>query len=184
VQGVLDRFGQIEPKVLFVADAYLYGGKEFDCQDKAAAVLERLPSVEECVVVDYLGRPVSAGTPLDEFVEPFDAAPIRFERMEFNQPLYILYSSGTTGVPKCIVHGAGGTLLQHLKEHRRRARGRPPVLLHHARLDDVELARFRPRCGRDAAALRRLAVRRPRTGVVRSRRCRGHDALRHLRQVH
>jgi acetoacetyl-CoA synthetase len=118
VQGVLDRFGQIEPKVLFVADAYLYGGKEFDCQDKAAAVLERLPSVEECVVVDYLGRPVSAGTPLDEFVEPFDAAPIRFERMEFNQPLYILYSSGTTGVPKCIVHGAGGTLLQHLKEHR------------------------------------------------------------------
>ncbi len=118
VQGVLDRFGQIEPKVLLVADAYLYGGKEFDCQEKAAAVLERLPSVEECVVVDYLGRPASAGTPLDEFLEPFEAAPLAFERTAFNDPLYILYSSGTTGVPKCIVHGAGGTLLQHLKEHR------------------------------------------------------------------
>ncbi len=117
VQGVLDRFGQIEPKVLFVADAYLYGGKEFDCQEKAAAVLERLPSVEECVVVDYLGNRATVGTPLDEFLEPFDPSPVAFERTGFNHPLYILYSSGTTGVPKCIVHGAGGTLLQHLKEH-------------------------------------------------------------------
>jgi acetoacetyl-CoA synthetase len=118
VQGVLDRFGQIEPKVLFCADGYLYGGKEFDSQEKAQAVLEKLPSVEECVVVDYLGRPARAGTPLDEFLEPFDAGEIAFEAVEFNHPLYILYSSGTTGVPKCIVHGTGGTLLQHLKEHR------------------------------------------------------------------
>jgi acetoacetyl-CoA synthetase len=118
VQGVLDRFGQIEPKVLFCADGYLYNGKEFDCQDKVRAVLEKLPSVEECVVVDYLGRAPEAGVSLMEFIEPFAAVDIRFEPVEFNHPLYILYSSGTTGVPKCIVHGTGGTLLQHLKEHR------------------------------------------------------------------
>src|SRR5688572_10391679 len=118
VQGVLDRFGQIAPKVLFCADGYLYGGKEFDSQEKTAQVLESLPSVEECVVIDYLGAPASAGTSLYDFLEPFDAAEIAWRRFDFNHPLYILYSSGTTGVPKCIVHGAGGTLLQHMKEQR------------------------------------------------------------------
>ena len=118
VQGVLDRFGQIEPKVLLCADGYLYGGKEFDSQEKASQVLDKLPSVQECVVVDYLGAPAKAGTPLVDFIEPFSARDIRFEPVEFNHPLYILYSSGTTGVPKCIVHGTGGSLLQHLKEHR------------------------------------------------------------------
>jgi acetoacetyl-CoA synthetase len=118
VQGVLDRFGQIEPKVLFCADGYIYGGKEFDCQDKVEAVLARLPSVEECVVIDYLGRPPAAGVSLLEFVDPFEPDEMRFEPVEFSHPLCILYSSGTTGVPKCIVHGTGGTLLQHMKEHR------------------------------------------------------------------
>jgi acetoacetyl-CoA synthetase len=118
VQGVIDRFGQIEPKVLLCADGYVYGGKEFDAQEKAAKVLESLPTVEECVVIDYLGAPVKAGVSLYDFLEPFDAGEIPFHRVGFNDPLYILYSSGTTGVPKCIVHGAGGTLLQHLKEHR------------------------------------------------------------------
>ena len=118
VQGVLDRFGQIQPKVLFCADGYLYGGKEYDSQEKVAQALERLPSVEACVVVDYLGAPARAGTSLVDFLEPFEAGEIAFERVAFDDPLYILYSSGTTGVPKCIVHGAGGTLLQHLKEHR------------------------------------------------------------------
>ncbi|MGH8667780.1 MAG: acetoacetate--CoA ligase [Burkholderiales bacterium] len=125
VQGVLDRFGQIEPKVLFCADGYLYGGKEFDCQDKVEAVLARLPSVEECVVIDYLGRTPSAGVSLIDFVEPFDPSAIRFVPVAFNHPLYILYSSGTTGAPKCIVHGTGGTLLQHLKEHRLHSDVRP-----------------------------------------------------------
>src|SRR5437762_809003 len=118
VQGVLERFGQIGPKVLFCADGYFYGGKEFDSQEKAAQILDQLPSVEECVVIDYIGSPATAGTSLYDFLDPFDAGEIRFEPLPFNHPLYIVYSSGTTGVPKCMVHGAGGTLLQHLKEHR------------------------------------------------------------------
>jgi acetoacetyl-CoA synthetase len=118
VQGVLDRFGQIEPKVFFCADGYIYGGKEYDCQEKAAQVVDQLPSVEECVVIDYVGETATTGTSLYEFLEPFDPQEIKYQPVAFNDPLYILYSSGTTGVPKCIVHGAGGTLLQHLKEHR------------------------------------------------------------------
>ena len=117
VQGVLDRFGQIEPKVLFCADGYLYGGKEFDAQDKAREILAKLPSVRQCVVVPYTGSALTLGVSIGEFMKPFAAKTILFERFEFNHPLLILYSSGTTGVPKCIVHGAGGTLLQHLKEH-------------------------------------------------------------------
>jgi acetoacetyl-CoA synthetase len=118
VQGVLDRFGQIEPKILFCADGYLYNGKEHDSQEKVSQALEKLPSVEECVVIDYIGAPVTAGTALFDFLEPFHPADIAFTQVEFNHPLYILYSSGTTGVPKCIVHGTGGSLLQHIKEHK------------------------------------------------------------------
>ncbi len=117
VQGVLDRFGQIEPKVLFCADGYLYGGKEFDSLDRVRDILQGLPGVRRCVVLPYLGRPASVGTSLGDFIAPFAAAGIEYPRFAFEHPLYILYSSGTTGVPKCIVHGAGGTLLQHLKEH-------------------------------------------------------------------
>ena len=118
VRGVLDRFGQIEPKVLFCADGYLYGGKQFDSQDKVREILVGLPTVRQCVVLDYLGAPAIAGKSLADFIAPFAATTVVFERTAFNDPLYILYSSGTTGVPKCIVHGIGGTLLQHLKEHR------------------------------------------------------------------
>ena len=117
VQGVLDRFGQIEPKVLFCADGYLYGGKEFDSLDKVRDILMGLPSVRACVVLPYLGRDASVGVTLEAFIAPFAPRAIVCEALAFDHPLYILYSSGTTGVPKCIVHGAGGTLLQHLKEH-------------------------------------------------------------------
>ncbi len=118
VQGVLDRFGQIEPKVLFCADRYLYGSKEFDLREKNSQILAGLPSVTTSVELSY-----SDGAA--EVIRRFAPGEITFEQVEFNHPLYILYSSGTTGVPKCIVHGAGGTLLQHLKEHRLHADVKP-----------------------------------------------------------
>ena len=126
VQGVVDRFGQIEPKVLFSVDGYWYGGKPQPILDKLAAIIARLPSLKRVVVAPYLRQSDSARTlaalpcavTWEDFVAPFAPAPIAYERLPFEQPLYILYSSGTTGVPKCIVHGAGGTLLQHVKEHR------------------------------------------------------------------
>ena len=125
VQGVLDRFGQIEPKVLFCADGYLYGGREFDSQDKVKEILPKLPSVKVCVVLPYLNSPVRVGQGLEDFLKTFSPKDLRFEQVEFDHPLYILYSSGTTGVPKCIVHGTGGTLLQHLKEHQLHSDVRP-----------------------------------------------------------
>jgi len=124
VQGVLDRFGQIEPKVLFACDGYFYNGKAIDCLGKVAEIAARMPSLRRVVVVPYAGSAggidsVKQGVALADFVAPYAGErEIRFERLPFDHPLYILYSSGTTGVPKCIVHSAGGTLLQHLKEHR------------------------------------------------------------------
>ena len=124
VRGVLERFGQIAPKVLFTADGYFYAGKRLDSLQPMAQVLEQLPSVERVVVIPYveaqpqlaqLGAAAARASAWQEFGTP-GAAP-SFALLPFNHPLYILYSSGTTGVPKCIVHGAGGTLLQHQKEH-------------------------------------------------------------------
>ncbi len=123
VQGVLDRFGQVAPKVLFTADGYYYAGKSHRSLDRVAEVLDGLPSVERVVVVPLLSdtpdvSTVSKAERLSDFLSPYQAGDIAFRRMPFNAPLYVLYSSGTTGVPKCILHGAGGTLLQHLKEQR------------------------------------------------------------------
>ena len=122
--GVLDRFGQIAPKVLFTADGYFYAGKTLDSLALIAEVASKLPSVELVVVIPYveadpklarLGTAESRARHWNAFGER--GAPLRFASVPFNHPLYVLYSSGTTGVPKCIVHGAGGTLLQHQKEH-------------------------------------------------------------------
>ena len=125
VQGVLDRFGQIEPKILIAADGYYYAGKTIDCMGRIAEIAAQLPSLQRVVVVPYVHAlashdlsEVQIGCMLHDFLagHRYDTE-ISFVDLPFDHPLYIMYSSGTTGVPKCIVHGAGGTLLQHLKEH-------------------------------------------------------------------
>jgi acetoacetyl-CoA synthetase len=138
VRGVLDRFGQVQPVVLFAADGYWYGGKHTCCIDKIREIQQALPSVRKVIVVAYTREAEGYESakiedeepretfavdsiPLavhgDAFVEPYAPGEIAFEKLPFDHPLFVLYSSGTTGAPKCLIHRAGGTLLMHLKEH-------------------------------------------------------------------
>ncbi len=192
VQGVLDRFGQIEPRLLVACDGYFYGGKTHDVMSRVAGITAAIPSIERTVIVPYIGsRPavdtVRGGVQWEEFLGTGDAPPLEFEALPFNHPLYILYSSGTTGVPKCIVHGAGGTLIQHLKEHQLHCDIHPGDRVFYFTTCGWMMWNWLadgPRLQRDAAAVRRLAVSPGRQRAVRFRGRDRHDALRHVGEVH
>eukprot|EP01135_Chromosphaera_perkinsii_P007375 Nk52_evm23s805 gene=Nk52_evmTU23s805 len=124
VTGVLERFSQVKPKVIFSVNAVQYNGKTHDHMAKLKSVVSGLPELKQVVVIDFAGSPASkeqlSEIPMsmsyNEFVKPTDEE-LTFEQLPFNHPMFVMYSSGTTGVPKCMVHSAGGTLIQHMKEH-------------------------------------------------------------------
>jgi acetoacetyl-CoA synthetase len=125
VAGVLDRFGQIAPRLLFATDGYCWAGRDIDCLGRIREIVDAIPAIERVVLVPFLRESLGDGDLAgirgaerwDDFAERGANATLVFEQLPFDHPLYVMYSSGTTGLPKCMVHGAGGTLLQHLKEH-------------------------------------------------------------------
>jgi len=123
IDGILDRFGQIEPVILFTAEGYDYNGRRFSSLKVAGELAEKVPSIRRVVVVPHLDDTPDLGPAgpltvrLTDYIAPYSARAPEFTRMGFHDPLYIMFSSGTTGLPKCIVHSIGGTLIQHLKEH-------------------------------------------------------------------
>jgi len=122
VQGVLDRFGQIEPKLLVTVDGYHYNGKVIDVLEKVKQITPQISGLQKTIIVPFAGSQteiseIKNSITAEEFIAPYQSTDISYNRVTFNHPLFIMFSSGTTGVPKCIVHGHGGTLLQHLKEH-------------------------------------------------------------------
>ncbi|MDP2698024.1 acetoacetate--CoA ligase [Thalassospira sp.] len=122
VQGVEDRFGQIEPKVMITVDGYYYNGKSHDIREKVRDVVDRIPSIETVILVQYAFDGINStgirnAIAYDSYIAPWPADKIVFEQVAFNHPLYVMFSSGTTGKPKCIVHGTGGTLLKQVSEH-------------------------------------------------------------------
>ncbi|HPE56575.1 MAG TPA: acetoacetate--CoA ligase [Bacteroidales bacterium] len=138
-KGVLDRFSQINPKVIFAADGYFYKGKAFDSQEKLKEILTGLPTLEAVVMTDYTGnldiKAIPKGKSWNDLARPTDQE-LTFEQLPFDHPLYIMYSSGTTGLPKSIVHSAGGTLIQHLKE-----------LILHSNIDETQTVFYFTTCG-------------------------------------
>jgi len=121
IKGVLDRFGQIKPKILFTANGYFFKGKEIDSLERISKILEELPSIEKVVVVPYTQqdpglRHIPKAIHYKDFLSPDPNPEISFEQLPVDHPLYIMYSSGTTGLPKCMVQSAGGILIHHIKE--------------------------------------------------------------------
>lgn len=130
VQGVIDRFGQIEPKILVAVDGYYYGGKTLDCLAKIKDIQPSLPGLQKTIIVPFVSSApdiasVSGAVTAPDFIKSYMPKDIVFQRVSFNHPLLIMFSSGTTGIPKCIVHGHGGTLIQHMKEHQLQCDIRP-----------------------------------------------------------